>query len=148
MQTKTSKHVFWSIVTLICFGAVAGWYYKKDSVPVTPKSSISYDLLKLKEKENLVPFLVIGSGPASLSAALYGARTRVRTVCLRGNKPGGQLTGTSYIENWPGIARIKGTEVVAQQQEQAEAVERLEKMGSWWCKRKTTRGGIKMPIIV
>ena len=39
---------------------------------------------------------------------------------LRGNKPGGQLTGTSYIENWPGIRKIRGTEVVKQHQDQAE----------------------------
>lgn len=119
MLKKTSKHIFWGVVTLICFGGVAGWYYKK-SIPIPSEPLIEYDLKKLKETENLVPFLVIGSGPASLSAALYGARTRIRTVCLRGNKPGGQLTGTSYIENWPGIPRIKGSEVVAQQQEQAE----------------------------
>ncbi len=120
MLKKTSKHVFWGFITLVCFGGVAGWYYKSSNTSDVSKSPLQYDLKKLKETENLVPFLVIGSGPASLSAALYGSRTRIRTICLRGNKPGGQLTGTSYIENWPGIPRIKGSEVVAQQQEQAE----------------------------
>lgn len=119
MLEKTSKHIIWGIVILVCFGAVGMRYYKKKTTP-EPKKTVSYDLKKLKGLDNLVPFLVIGSGPASLSAALYGARTRVRTVCLRGNKPGGQLTGTSYIENWPGITRIQGRQVVAQQQEQAE----------------------------
>lgn len=120
MLKITSKHVFWGIVTLICFGGIGGWYYKSNLAPSTAQPSIKYDLKKLKGTENLVPFLVIGSGPASLSAALYGARTRIKTVCLRGNKPGGQLTGTSYIENWPGINRIEGRQVVAQQQQQAE----------------------------
>lgn len=69
--------------------------------------------------DNLVPFLVIGSGPACLSAALYGARTNTRTVVIRGNKPGGQLTGTSFIENWPGIVKIRGADIVQQQQDQA-----------------------------
>ena len=120
MFKRTSKHIYWVIFVFICFGGVGGWYYKKSLISSIYQPSINYDLKKLKGVDNLVPFLVIGSGPSSLSAALYGSRTRVRTVCLRGNKPGGQLTGTSYIENWPGISRIKGREVVAQQQQQAE----------------------------
>lgn len=74
---------------------------------------------KVYGTENIVPFLVLGSGPASLAAALYGARTRVRTVVLKGNQPGGQLTGTSYIENWPAIRKIRGLEVVKDFEEQA-----------------------------
>jgi thioredoxin reductase (NADPH) len=70
-------------------------------------------------KGNIVPFLVLGSGPASLAAALYGARTKIRTVVLKGAKPGGQLTETSYIENWPGIRKIRGSEVVKDCEEQA-----------------------------
>lgn len=70
-------------------------------------------------KDNLVPFLVLGSGPASLSAALYGARTKIRTVVLKGNQPGGQLTGTTYVENWPGIRKIRGPEVMQDLEQQA-----------------------------
>jgi len=77
------------------------------------------NLKKVYGTENVVPFLVLGSGPASLAAALYGARTRVRTVVLKGNQPGGQLTGTSYIENWPAIRKIRGVEVVKDFEEQA-----------------------------
>jgi len=77
------------------------------------------ELKKAFEKENVVPFLVLGSGPASLAAALYGARTKIRTVVLRGNTPGGALTGTSYIENWPGIRKIRGAEVVKDFEDQA-----------------------------
>jgi thioredoxin reductase (NADPH) len=80
---------------------------------------LDFDLKKVQGKENIVPFLVLGSGPASLSAALYGARAKIMTVVLRGNKPGGQLTGTSYIENWPGVGRVRGTEVMQDLKEQA-----------------------------
>lgn len=73
----------------------------------------------VEDKDNLVPFLVLGSGPASLSAALYGARTKIRTVVLKGNQPGGQLTGTTYVENWPGIRKIRGPEVVQDLEAQA-----------------------------
>jgi thioredoxin reductase (NADPH) len=76
------------------------------------------DLKLLEGKDNIVPFLVLGSGPASLSAALYGSRSGIRTYVLRGNKPGGQLTGTSYIENWPAIKKIRGIEVMNDFEEQ------------------------------
>lgn len=79
------------------------------------------DLVAVEKTENIVPFLVLGSGPASLSAALYGARSKIRTVVLRGNQPGGQLTGTSYVENWPGIRKIRGIEVVRDLEEQAHS---------------------------
>ena len=125
MIKRTPKHIlFLGIATLVCFGAAVGWHYKKDYFPapiLTQETDTErFSLKKLKGLDNVVPFLVVGSGPASLSAGLYGARTKVRTVVLRGNKPGGQLTGTSYIENWPGISRIRGVDVVQQQQEQAE----------------------------
>ncbi len=74
---------------------------------------------KVIKKKNIVPFLVLGSGPASLAAALYGARSKVYTVVLKGNQPGGALTGTSYIENWPAIRKIRGTDVVQDFETQA-----------------------------
>ncbi len=76
--------------------------------------AIRIDLAMLKEKENLVPLLVLGSGPASLSAALYGSRMGVKTMILRGNQPGGQLTQTSYIENWPAIRKTRGAQVMSE----------------------------------
>ena len=84
------------------------------------KKNLDFNVAHVRGKEHVVPFLVLGSGPAALSAALYGARARIKTVVLRGNKPGGQLTGTSFIENWPGIFKIRGSEVVHDLQAQAE----------------------------
>lgn len=110
-----------SIVLITCgIASGGGWWYSK-SIMKKHNSSLLYDFSfdNLKEKENLVPFLVLGSGPASLAAALYGARTNMRTVVFKGNQPGGQLTGTSYIENWPGIRKIRGTEVVKDCEDQA-----------------------------
>ncbi|MFT6765268.1 MAG: thioredoxin reductase (NADPH) [Alteromonas naphthalenivorans] len=120
MLKKPSQYIIWGLVTLVCFGVAGGWRYLKKP-QLSGWTTKGFMLKKLEGLDNVVPFLVIGSGPASLSAALYGSRTKVRTVVLRGNKPGGQLTGTSYIENWPGITRIKGGDVVALQQEQAES---------------------------
>jgi len=70
------------------------------------------DLGNLAGKEHIVPIAIIGSGPAGLSAALYGARLGFYTVVFEGPKPGGQLTETGYVENWPGIGRKRGPEIM------------------------------------
>jgi thioredoxin reductase (NADPH) len=84
------------------------------------KSSFDFSMNKVAQQEGIVPLIVIGSGPAALSAALYGARQRVKTLVIAGNKPGGALTETSYIENWPGRPKILGTDVMKDLQTQAE----------------------------
>lgn len=67
---------------------------------------------KLEGVENIIPIAVIGSGPAGLSAALYGARAKVHTVVFEGKQPGGQLTKTTLVENWPGVGTVMGPDVM------------------------------------
>jgi len=68
--------------------------------------------------------IVLGSGPAGYTAALYAARANLKPLLLTGVEVGGQLTTTTEVENWPGgHAELQGPELM---QQMAEHVARFD----------------------
>lgn len=64
--------------------------------------------------------VIIGSGPASLTAAIYASRADLLPLVIEGSNPGGQLMGTSAVENWPGNISIMGPQLMMNMKEHAQ----------------------------
>ena len=65
--------------------------------------------------------IIIGSGPAGYTAGIYAARAMLNPLLFRGSQPGGQLTITTEVENWPGNEVIQGPDLMKNMEEHAKA---------------------------
>ena len=71
--------------------------------------------------ENIYDMIIIGGGPAGLSAAIYMSRAKYKTLVIEKEKFGGQITITSEIVNYPGVFKTSGTALTKDMQKQAQS---------------------------
>lgn len=98
------------ILTFLCMG---GCWAKKNEI-------VRFDLPYAATLDNVIPVAIIGSGPAGLSAALYIARAGINGLVFAGPTPCGQLTQTTFIENWPARDKVLGADLMKSLKRQAE----------------------------
>ena len=68
--------------------------------------------------------LIVGSGPAGFTAAVYAARANLNPVVITGIETGGQLTTTTDVDNWPGdVEGLQGPDLMVRMQQHAERFE-------------------------
>ena len=71
-------------------------------------------------KETIHKLIIIGSGPAGLTAGIYAARANLKPFIIDGDHPGGQLMSTTDVENWPGEKSILGPKLMQNMREHAQ----------------------------
>lgn len=75
----------------------------------------------MSENRNFYDLIIVGAGPAGLSAAIYMARAKYKVLVLEKEQIGGQIRITDELVNYPGVLRTSGREITAVMREQAEA---------------------------
>lgn len=71
-------------------------------------------------EEKKYDIVIVGAGPGGLTAGLYGARARRKTVCLEKYLPGGQIANTGEVEDYPGFEHISGSELAMKMADHAK----------------------------
>lgn len=84
-------------------------------------------------KDSIKKVIILGSGPAGLTAAVYASRANLKPLLIRGPEPGGQLMSTTAVENWPGEISIMGPDLMLKLENHAKY------FGTEFLSRKVTK---------
>lgn len=101
--------------------ALAGWKWGVAKTHQFNAASMCQFVASDHGNKTYIPIAIIGSGPSGASAAIYGSRAMVTTVCFEGSRPGGLLTQTSDVENWPAVDKQAGFDIMEKLKKQAES---------------------------
>lgn len=110
---RNLKALFWVIMTAVCF--LQHYNVKTNNPAVTSSLSVDpheFPIEKIFTLNNIKPVVIIGAGPAGLTAAMYTARAKFGTLVITGDEVGGQLTEASYVENWPAREKLPGLDIM------------------------------------
>lgn len=72
-------------------------------------------------EENIYDLIIIGAGPAGMSASVYASKANLKTLMIEKDFPGGKVVNTSFIENWPGYKRVEGYKLATEMFEHSTA---------------------------
>ncbi len=112
MKSLDGKNRILIVVLTICMGFKTICYSQMALEKSQDEKNISenkqFDLSKLNSLKNIKPIVVIGSGPAGLTASMYTSRAKLVTLVITGDEVGGQLTEASYVENFPSRPKMPG----------------------------------------
>ena len=78
------------------------------------------ETISASSNNNIRKLVIIGSGPAGLTAGIYASRANLEPLIIEGTEPGGQLMGTTYVENWPGEKSILGPKLMMNMRDHAK----------------------------
>lgn len=120
MTNQKRFFIFITLSIVVALGLLLMFKRKQEGSYSVSIPDINTATQQLQNIQNLVPVAVIGSGPAGLSAALYTSRMNLYTVVFKGAMPGGQLMGTSTVENWPGVGSMLGPEIMRSMEKHVE----------------------------
>jgi thioredoxin reductase (NADPH) len=109
------------ILLLASFGFAGCWRpWNSES---NKELSANHDLSKVLTMQDVAPVVIVGSGPAGLTSAIYIARAGMQAFVFTGPQPGGQLIDTTFVENWPGLGTQKslGPDLMQNMRDQAQS---------------------------
>jgi len=109
------------VLTLLLIGMAIYWQQFSNRKCCGNIKNTMYKIEDVVREENVIPVVIVGSGPAGLSASLYIARAGMKSVVFAGPMPCGQLTQTTFIDNWPGRERVLGIELMNDIKKQAQS---------------------------